>query len=260
MSHIICITSQKGGTGKTTTAVNLAASLALFEKHTLVVDCDPQGNSTTGLGIDKKALSHDLYHALLGQVAAKNIMVDTELEFLKIIPSRFDLIRAETRFALNPKSLKNLGNLIEGLADSFEYIIIDSPPSLGFLSKSAIVAAEWLIIPLQYQIYALEGLGQLLFVVRRIQKKWNANLKIAGILFTMYDNNSGTGTHSGKNCTENFKNKIFSTTIPWDNLLRFSPDLVKPLVLHDIMSKGARAYINLASEIIDFFGNEKGNT
>jgi chromosome partitioning protein len=253
MGHIICITSQKGGTGKTTTTVNLAASLALFEKHTLVVDCDPQGNATTGLGIDKKALSHDLYHALLGQAAAKDIIIDTQLEFLKIIPSRFDLIHAETRLPLKPDSQKIMRNLIQDISDAFEYIIIDSPPSLGFLSKSAIVTAEWLIIPLQYQIYALEGLGQLLFVVQGIQKKWNPNLKIAGILFTMCDNSDGAGIHLAENSSESFRNKIFSTTIPWDNLLRFSSDLVKPLVLHDIMSKGAKAYLDLATEVVNLF-------
>ncbi|MBN1930595.1 MAG: ParA family protein [Desulfobacterales bacterium] len=252
MGHIICIISQKGGTGKTTTAVNLAASLAVFEKKTLVIDCDPQGNATTGLGINKKKLSNDLYSFLTHKVSSQDILSDTDLKFLKAIPSKYGPLHFETNPSGGVNIQKSLQNLVHGVVDQFEYIIIDTSPAPGALSMAALAASEWLLIPLQYQIYALEGLGRLLNRVQQVRKTLNANLKIGGILFTMCDENvEHLLAQSIKTNSSNLKNNIFTTTIPYDGILRASSDFVKPIVLYDIKSKGAKAYLDLAIEIMN---------
>jgi chromosome partitioning protein len=187
MARIICIANQKGGVGKTTTAVNLSASLAVSEKRTLLVDCDPQANATSGVGIDKNAVDRTLYHGMLGQVGSQHLIMDSEISSLKVIPANVDLIGFEVEMMSSPERDVSLKNLLADLDGSFEYIILDCPPSLSLLTVNALTAADSLLIPLQCEFYALEGLGQLLRTVERIKQALNPELKIAGILLTMFD-------------------------------------------------------------------------
>lgn len=255
MSHIICIASQKGGTGKTTTTVNLAASLALFEKRTLVIDCDPQGNATTGLGIDKKKLQWDLYDVLVGRAPAQKAVVSTAIEYLDVLPARFHLHQMENPLAAESRRERILRTRLYTLAARYEFVLLDTPPSLGFLTLTALTAASWLIIPLQCQLYALEGLGQLLAVVREVRKELNRKLKIAGVLLTMCERKSAEPDPIVARISDKFQKKIFNTTIPLDSLIRDSSNFSKPLALHDILARGTAAYMNLADELIQFFRN-----
>ncbi|MDD2316571.1 MAG: AAA family ATPase [Desulfobacterales bacterium] len=256
MGHMICIASQKGGTGKTTTTVNLSASLALFEKRTLVIDCDPQGNATTGLGIDKKKIQWDLYDVLLGKAPAEKAVVSTAMDYLNVLPARFHLHQMENRLAPTSFRERILRARIHALAADYDFILLDTPPSLGFLTLNALTAASWLIIPLQCQLYALEGLGQLLAVVRKVREEFNRELKIAGVLLTMCENKSARPDPIMSQISDRFQKKIFRTTIPRDSLIRDSSNFSKPLALHDILARGAEAYMDLADELIRLFQNK----
>jgi chromosome partitioning protein len=231
MAQIMCIANQKGGVGKTTTAVNLSAALAVSEKRTLLVDCDPQGNATTGLGLDKKSISETLYHGMIGKVAAERLVMDSDIETLKIIPSRVDLIGFEVEMMSKSRREMSLKRLLSKIEDSFDYIIIDCPPSLSLLTVNALTAAEWMLIPLQCEFYALEGLGQLLETMKRIRNNLNPRLKIAGILLTMFDKRT------------NLSRQVAG--------LGEAPSFGKPILLYDATSTGAQSYFSLAKEIMD---------
>lgn len=250
MTRIICITNQKGGVGKTTTAINLSAALAVSEKKTLLVDCDPQANATTGMGIDKNSISKTLYHGIIGEIDINNLIMDSEIDSLKIIPSRIELIGFEVEMMSNSERETALKKLLDQLTDSFDYIIIDCPPSLSLLTLNALTAADSILIPLQCEFYALEGLGQLMQTVKLIKRGLNPNLKIAGILLTMFDKRTNLSHQVVEDAKKYFRNLVLKTIIPRNVRLGEAPSFGKPILLYDAVSPGAKSYFNLAKEIM----------
>lgn len=249
MGHVICIASQKGGTGKTTTAVNLAGAFALFEKKTLVIDCDPLGNATTALGINKARVTRSLFHVIMGDAALIDVAVDTDLKFLTLIPANYDLFSLENRKTgfIDPSNV--LRKTVPAVARNYDYIIIDSPPALGILAVCALSLSTHLIIPTQRRIFSFEGMNQLLSLIQRIRSGPNPDLKIAGILLTMIENNRLETYEEIPDFLMMLKNSMFKTVIPWDTTLADASDFGKPGVLYDIGAPGPNAYLNLAQEM-----------
>jgi chromosome partitioning protein len=251
MRKIICIANQKGGVGKTTTAINLAASLAAAEKKTLLIDCDSQGNASSGMGIDKDIISKkNLYHSLIGKVLLKEVIVSTQLPFLDVVPANQDLIGIEVEFVALEDREKKLRILLKNLDAAYDFIIIDCPPSLGFLTVNALVASDYLVIPLQCEYFAMEGLGYLLNTVRLVKARLNPSLALGGILLTMFDTRNTLSHRVSEDVKKHFGQKVFKTIIHRNVRLSESPSHGLPIILYDIKSRGAVSYMELAQEIL----------
>lgn len=258
MGQIISISNQKGGVGKTTTAVNLAASIAVTEKSCLIIDCDPQGNATTGLGRDKSDLENGLYEFMLGSASEKNVIVETALSGLFLMGATVNLIGAEVEMLHSDKREYLLSKKLIPLKERYDYIFLDCPPSLGFLTLNALTAADSVLVPLQCEYYALEGLNQLIQTFRAVKKGLNPSLTLAGILLTMFDPRNNLSSQVEEEIREHFKETVFKTIIPRNVRLSEAPSYGKPILLYDIKSKGAQSYLALASEIIGQGGRDHG--
>jgi chromosome partitioning protein len=243
--------NQNGGVGKTTTAINLAASLAAAEKRTLLVDCDSQGNATSGMGIAGESIrERNLYHSLIDRIPLREVIVGTQIPHLDLIPANQDLVGIEVEFISLEDREKRLRNLLRALETPYEYVIIDCPPSLGFLTVNALVASDYLIVPLQCEYFAMEGLGHLLSTMGLIKARLNPTLALGGILLTMYDSRNLLSRRVSEDVRSHFRERVFRTVIPRNVRLSESPSHGLPIILYDIKSRGAVSYMELANEII----------
>ncbi len=247
MSKTIAILNQKGGVGKTTTAINLGSYLSKAGHNVLLVDFDPQGNATSGLGIDKKGLDNTSYQILMDGLNAESAIKETNLTGLYIIPANENLAAAETELGNHQQRELLLGQALQSL--NYDYILIDCPPSLGLLTINALAAANYLLIPVQAEYYAMEGLGQLMEVFKRVKQALNPNLEILGLVLTMYDKRTALADNVLAELKKHFSTQIFTTIIPRNVRLAEAPSFGMPISEHDKWSKGARAYKNLAREI-----------
>jgi chromosome partitioning protein len=251
MAKVIAIANQKGGVGKTTTAINLAASLAANDLRVLLIDCDPQGNATTGVGVAKTAEQLTTYHALFGDTAISDIVVKTECEGLELVPSNRNLVAANLELVDLADRESRLKFKVEKVRGDYDYILIDCPPALDLLTLNALVASDAVLIPLQCEFFALEGISQLIDTIDRIKHSFQHNLAIQGILLTMYDDRTNLTRQVAADLAEFFEDEVLKTVIPRSVRLAEAPSHGKPILLYDVRSKGAESYIKLAKEILE---------
>ena len=250
MGKIIAVVNQKGGVGKTTTAVNLAASLAVLEYKTLLLDADPQANATAGVGLDQKEVEYSVYDAILGNVYAQDIVFETATPNLYLLPSNIDLVGAEIEMISLDRREYRMKDAIHALKNEYDFIIIDCAPSLGLITLNALVASDSVIIPVQCEYFALEGLGKLLNTVRLIQSGMNPELSIEGILLTMYDSRLKLANAVVEDVKLHCKNIVFNTVISRNIRLSEAPSHGQPILLYDVQSRGTTNHLNLAKEIL----------
>lgn len=250
MTKIIAIANQKGGVGKTTTAINLAASLATLENKVLIIDNDPQANASSGIGLDIKKIKTGIYECLIDDVSPGDIILDTEIDNLDIIPSHIDLVGAEIEMLNMPNREKMLKQVIDKIDNEYEYILIDCSPSLGLLTVNALSAADSVIIPVQCEYFALEGLGKLLNTIKIIQNRLNTDLAIEGFLLTMYDSRLRLSNQVVDEVKMHFQQMVFETIIQRNVKLSEAPSFGKPAILYDANSRGSVNFLNLAREIM----------
>ena len=250
MARIIGVANQKGGVGKTTTAINLAASFAVLEYRTLLVDADPQANSTTGVGFDLHNVTHSLYDCMVNSVQARDVILKSEIPNLDLIPSHIDLVGAEIEMINYPNRENVLKGIIEPIRDNYDFIVIDCSPSLGLITVNALTAADSVIVPVQCEFFALEGLGKLLNTIKIVQSRLNPELQIEGILMTMYDGRLRLCNQVVSEVRRHFDEMVFSTIIHRNTRLSEAPSVGKPVILYDADSKGTINYLNLAKEVL----------
>jgi chromosome partitioning protein len=250
MAKIIAIANQKGGVGKTTTAINLAASLAVLEYRTLLVDADPQANSTSGVGFDPRTVKTSIYECIINDVSARDIILETRTPNLSLLPSHIDLVGAEIEMIQLPNREQMMKQVLEPITHDFDFIIIDCSPSLGLITINSLTAADSVIIPVQCEYFALEGLGKLLNTIKIVQQRLNPDLAIEGILLTMYDMRLRLSNQVVEEVKTHFQDMVFDTIIQRNTKLGEAPSFGESIIMHDATSKGAVNYLNLAREIL----------
>ncbi len=250
MAETIAVCNQKGGVGKTTTSINLAAALAAAEKRTLLIDMDAQGNATTGLGFNKHTIEKGIYNSLIDGIDLTSILQPTELKYLKVAPSNTELVGAEVELVGVVSREMRLKNLIQSVQSDFDYIIIDCPPSLGLLTLNALTAANSVIVPVQCEYYALEGIADLQRTISLVRGRLNPELRISGIVLTMFDGRNNLSRQVMNEVQRHFKDVVFHSIIPRNIRLSEAPSFGKPILLYDVNSKGALSYFELAKEVL----------